>query len=168
MRTLAKSLDIPTPSISVNRGVTKDSGAACRARASADLLKGAGAATANQKLSLSAARRAGLSAPSCSNASKRVSRSVARSTRPHRSTRSSMPVEQRRHTREAIVRIVHVKPDRGEALSICLSNKIGIQSIDLQPNDATQLTCRTVAGAKSLRTYLERRKSQRQNMSELP
>ena len=79
-----------------------------------------------------------------------------------------MPVEQRRPTREAIVRIVHVKPDRGEALSICLSNKIGIQSIDLQPNDATQLTCRTVAGAKSLRTYLERRKSQRQNMSELP
>ena len=52
MRTLAKSLDIPTPSISVNRGVTKDTGAACRARASADLLKGAGAATANQKLSL--------------------------------------------------------------------------------------------------------------------
>lgn len=49
MRTLTDSLDVSTPSATLSRGFTKDTGAACRERASADLLKSVSALTANQR-----------------------------------------------------------------------------------------------------------------------
>lgn len=52
MRLLTDSLDVSTPSASGKRGFTKDTGAACRLRASSDLLKSAAALTANQQLLL--------------------------------------------------------------------------------------------------------------------
>lgn len=63
--------------------------------------------------------------------------------------------------RSRSIRTIHVKPDRGEVVSLCLSDKIGIKSVDLLPDDATKITCRTVAGAKTLRARLARRPSQR-------
>ena len=52
MNKLANSLDVSTPSASAKRGFTKDTGAACRERASADLLRSVTMITANQRLSL--------------------------------------------------------------------------------------------------------------------
>ena len=52
MNNLANSLDVSTPSASAKRGFTKDTGAACRERASADLLRSVTMITANQRLSL--------------------------------------------------------------------------------------------------------------------
>ena len=49
MKHLNNSLDIPAPAETANRGHTKDTGAACRERASADLLKSVTALTANQQ-----------------------------------------------------------------------------------------------------------------------
>ena len=52
MNKLANSLDVSTPAASAKRGVTKDTGAACRERASADLLRSAAMLTVNQRLTL--------------------------------------------------------------------------------------------------------------------
>ena len=52
MKSLTNSLDIPVPSQSKNRGLAKDTGAACRERASADLLKSVAMLTANQRLAM--------------------------------------------------------------------------------------------------------------------
>jgi hypothetical protein len=49
MRHLTNSLDVPAPAASPSQGQTKDTGAACRERASADLVKSVTALTANQK-----------------------------------------------------------------------------------------------------------------------
>jgi hypothetical protein len=52
MNKLSNSLDVSTPSASMKRGLTKDTGAACRERATADLLKSVAMITANQRLAL--------------------------------------------------------------------------------------------------------------------
>ena len=52
MNKLSNSLDVSTPSASTKRGLTKDTGAACRERATADLLKSVAMITANQRLAL--------------------------------------------------------------------------------------------------------------------
>lgn len=52
MAKLTDCLDVSTPSASTNRRYTKDTGAACRVRASADLLKSSVAITANQQILL--------------------------------------------------------------------------------------------------------------------
>ena len=52
MNKLANSLDVSTPVASAKRGLTKDTGAACRERASADLLRSAAMITVNQRLTL--------------------------------------------------------------------------------------------------------------------
>jgi len=52
MSRLSSSLDISTPSASAKRGVSKDTGAACRERAEADLLRSVTMITANQRLAL--------------------------------------------------------------------------------------------------------------------
>ena len=49
MRKLTDSLDVSTPSATLSRGCIKDTGAACRERASADLFKSVSALTANQR-----------------------------------------------------------------------------------------------------------------------
>ena len=49
MRHLTNSLDVPAPAASASRHHTKDTGAACRERASADLLRSVTALTANQQ-----------------------------------------------------------------------------------------------------------------------
>ena len=49
---LAKTLDVSTPRASAKGGCVKDTGAACRERASADLLRSVAMITANQRLSL--------------------------------------------------------------------------------------------------------------------
>ncbi len=52
MNKLANSLDVPTPSASAKSGNIKDTGAACRDRASADLLRSVTMITENQRRSL--------------------------------------------------------------------------------------------------------------------
>ena len=52
MNKLANSLDVATPSASTKGGFIKDTGAACRERASADLLRSVTMITANQRISL--------------------------------------------------------------------------------------------------------------------
>ena len=49
MRHLTNSLDVPAPAASASRGNAKDTGAACRERATADLLRSVTALTANQQ-----------------------------------------------------------------------------------------------------------------------
>ena len=52
MKELSNSLDVPTPSASAKGRPTKITGAACRERASADLLTSLAVITANQRLAL--------------------------------------------------------------------------------------------------------------------
>ena len=49
MRHLTNFLDVPASAASPSRGLSKDTGGACRERASADLLKSVTALTANQQ-----------------------------------------------------------------------------------------------------------------------
>jgi hypothetical protein len=70
--------------------------------------------------------------------------------------------------RRPLIRAVHVKPDRGEVVSLCLSNRIGIDAIDLLPNNGTKILCRTVDGERILRAHLARRPSQRRAIRKVP
>jgi len=52
MRHLTNALDVPLPAASSSRGQVKDTGEACRERASSDLLKSVTALTVNQRQAL--------------------------------------------------------------------------------------------------------------------
>ena len=52
MNELSNSLDVSAPTVSAKRGITKVTAAACRERASADLLESVTMFTANQRMAL--------------------------------------------------------------------------------------------------------------------
>ena len=52
MNKLTSCLDVSTPTAPTSRGLTKDTGALCRERASADLLRSVAMPNANQRLAL--------------------------------------------------------------------------------------------------------------------